>query len=209
MADTSATSGIHRQSDDSRQPHVGARADEHEHASTSDEDLAVAALEDRAAFSVLYRRYVQRVYSYFTWKFGPVVAEDLTSDVFTRALRLADRFQPGRSWRAWLFGIARNRAMEHSRERQRHDRKPPESETVTDDSPERSAIESQEAEVVRTLLSSLSDREREVIELRFWADLSYREVSKIVNRSEGALRVEVHRALRSLRRALEERSDVS
>ncbi|MEX0761307.1 MAG: RNA polymerase sigma factor [Dehalococcoidia bacterium] len=172
----------------------------------SDEVLAASVVENRDAFRTLYLRYVHQVFSYFTWKFGSGTAEDLTSDVFVRALRMADKFQSGKSWRAWLFGIARNRSMEYWRERSRHQRQPDRREEPNQN-PEHIVIQTERAESVRELLAAIPDKSREIVELRFWAGLSYREVAEIVGKSEGALRVDVHRVLRSLKDVLEERSD--
>lgn len=173
----------------------------------TDEQLTELFIEEQQAFVVLYERYVTRVYSYFAWRFGQRHAEDLTSDVFTRALTTRSKFEIGKSWRPWLFGIARNRALEHFRKLKRDFAEPEfeESdvkETVADASI--SAEQSEFAMAVRELISTLADDQREAIELRFWAGLSYREIGELLGKSEGAMRVQIHRTLRALRERIEE-----
>ncbi len=173
----------------------------------TDEQLTELFIDEQQAFVVLYERYVTRVYSYFAWRFGQRHAEDLTADVFTRALTVRSKFQVGKSWRPWLFGIARNRALEHFRKLKR-DYAEPEfeesdvKETVVDASV--SAELSERANAVRELVSTLSDDQREAVELRFWAGLSYREIGELLGKSEGAMRVQIHRTLRTLRDRIEE-----
>lgn len=175
--------------------------------SVSDEALAQSAIADRAAYVELYRRYVGRVYSYFSWKFGRVVAEDLVSDTFERALVTLHRFDARRSWRAWLFGIARYISREHARRGQREPvtTSEPVDPITESPGPEQTALEGERLAFARKLVASLPRGDREVIELRFWADLSYREVGTVMRISEGAARVRVHRALRKLKGLLETR----
>jgi RNA polymerase sigma-70 factor (ECF subfamily) len=177
----------------------------------SDEELALQVLKSRDAFLTLYLRYVNGVYSYFTWKFGSTDAEDLTSDVFLRVLEASSKFQRGRNWRAWLFGIARNRAMEFSRQLKRSAKAAPsegsgEHALSAADTAERA----EEENTIRRMVEALPQQHREVIELRYWAGLSFPEMAQVLDRREGALRVQMHRILQILRRELRDRwpSDV-
>jgi RNA polymerase sigma-70 factor (ECF subfamily) len=170
--------------------------------SRDDESLGLMAAEDRQAFLALYRRHVGRMFSYFAWRFGRSDAADLTSEVFLRALNSARRFEKGRSWAAWLYGIARNVASEHIRHGRR-ERAGIELADVTV-SPDEELLQGQQEERVREAVSDLPELQREVVELRFWAGLSYREIAEVTGRSEAALRVQAHRALRQLKAKLEE-----
>lgn len=171
----------------------------------SDEALAESAIEDRSAYIELYHRYVNGVHSYFAWKFGRVVAEDLVSETFTRALNSLHRFDAGRSWKAWLFGIARHVSREHARRRAREPVTTSDPIEVISESPgpETAAIDSERVAFTRALVAGLSAGDREALELRFWAGLSYREVAAVMGTSEGAARVRVHRSLQKLKSQLE------
>ena len=74
----------------------------------SDESLAEMAATDREAFIALYHRHVRSIYAYMVVRVGPDQTEDLTADVFVRALEGIHRFDAARSFRPWLFGIARH-----------------------------------------------------------------------------------------------------
>ncbi|MDP3062090.1 MAG: sigma-70 family RNA polymerase sigma factor [Chloroflexota bacterium] len=172
--------------------------------SLPDEDLVRLAARDREAFVCLYLRYVQRVYSYVAWRIGRREAEDITADVFMRALEGMGRFQPERSFRAWLFGIAHHRVSEYLRKR-----KPG---ALLDDhlagtqgDPEEISLAAERVAMARSLVAELPTQHREVIELRYWAGLPIREVAHLTGRSEGAVKVLIHRILRGMKDKLEER----
>jgi RNA polymerase sigma-70 factor (ECF subfamily) len=95
--------------------------------------LAIAAKTDRAAFGVLYDRYVHRVYGFCARRLRtPEEAEDATSRVFTRALAAMPGYRDdGPSFGAWLFAIARNVVVDELRARQGAGRATPWSENVT------------------------------------------------------------------------------
>lgn len=61
----------------------------------------------------------------------------------------------------------------------------------------------EQAKAVRKMVAELPEGQREVVELRFWAGLSYREIAEVLGGSEGALRVQIHRTLRTLRDRIE------
>ena len=171
----------------------------------ADEALAAVAVENRSAYVELYRRHVTSVYSYFAWKFGRATADDLTSETFVRTLNTLRRFDARRNWKAWLFGIARNVASEHLRRRMQERRVGGEASEHVDESPtpEDATLDAERVTLARTLFASLNAGEQELVALRFWAGLSYREVGAVVGVSEGATRVRVHRVLQKLRRRME------
>jgi RNA polymerase sigma-70 factor (ECF subfamily) len=90
-----------------------------------DATLIVAAREDPAAFDVLYRRYVTRIYRYcYSRTENAAVAEDLTAQTFLAALESIGTFRGDGSVAAWLFGIASNVCKGYHRYRQRHPQEP-------------------------------------------------------------------------------------
>jgi RNA polymerase sigma-70 factor, ECF subfamily len=174
-----------------------------------DPDLAAvrAAQADRAAFGVLYRRYLDRVYGYCFYLLGDHHdAEDVTERTFVSALTAIERFRDeGASFRAWLFRIAHNQvanALRH-RGRRRADRLDAVELPAAGDDPSAAADRADDARRVRRALASLSDERRQVLVLRFVDGLTTREIGVILDRSEGAVRVLQHRALRELAGMLE------
>jgi RNA polymerase sigma-70 factor (ECF subfamily) len=173
--------------------------------SAPDPDLAdvAAARAERAAFATLYRRYLDRVYGYCFYQLGDHHdAEDATERTFMAALRGLDRFEDrGSTFRAWLFRIARNTVANAHRSRRRRRTEP------LPDSFERSAPNADpaglvaladELHAVRHAIAEMPDDRRQVIVLRFVDGLSTAEVAEVLDRSPGAVRVLLHRALRDL-----------
>jgi RNA polymerase sigma-70 factor (ECF subfamily) len=170
----------------------------------SDPDLADvrAAQRDRAAFGALYRRYVDRVYGYSFYLLGDHHdAEDVTERTFVAALAAIDGFRDeGATFRAWLFRIAHNQLANALRSRQRHEAASlefvAEPRTLADPAGLLSLAE--DARGLRRALDELPDDRRQVVVLRFVDGLSAREIGAVLGRSEGAVRVLQHRALRQL-----------
>jgi len=160
---------------------------------------------DRQAFAAIYETYFDRIYRYLTLRIGnPVDAEDMTEQVFMKALESINKFEwRGLPFSAWLFRIASNEAVDYFRRRSRQRRAPlDESVLAAPQDP------SQEAELVLSLeelieaMQGLTDLQRQVITLRFGAELPTAQVAQIMDRTPGAVKALQHAALVSLRRAL-------
>jgi RNA polymerase sigma-70 factor, ECF subfamily len=180
-------------------------------ASGTDPDLADvrAAQRDRRAFDRLYRRYLDRVYSYAFYQLGDHHdAEDVTERTFLAALRGLDGFtDEGATFRAWLFRIAHNAIANAHRSRQRR-RSAPISEIEQHPAPGADpagvVARADEGRAVRAALARIPADRRQAIVLRFVDGLSAREIGAVLDRSEGAARVLLHRALRDLAEELDE-----
>jgi RNA polymerase sigma-70 factor (ECF subfamily) len=178
-------------------------------AAHGDPDLSAvrAAQADRAAFGVLYRRYLDRVYGYAFYQLGDHHdAEDATERTFLAAMSAIGRFRDeGATFRAWLFRIARNSVanVRRSRARRRTEPLPPDLEGHAPDAdPAGVVARADDLRRVLAAMRELPDERRQVIVLRFVDGLSSREIGTVLDRSEGAVRVLLHRALRELRETL-------
>jgi RNA polymerase sigma-70 factor, ECF subfamily len=180
-----------------------------------DRPLVEAAKREPARFEALYRRYLARVYSYAYYELGDHhAAEDATEATFVSALanlhRFEERARPSdgegaSTFRVWLFQIARN---EVAGERRRARRRPTEpiGETVVDPlDVESAAVRRDEARTAWQALGRLPGERRQAMVLRFVDELSTAEIAGVLGRSEGAVRVLIHRALKSVARDLESR----
>jgi RNA polymerase sigma-70 factor (ECF subfamily) len=173
-----------------------------------DPDLADvrAAQADRAAFGALYRRYLDRVYGYAFYLLGDHHdAEDATERTFLAAFDAIGRFRDeGATFRAWLFRIAHNQIANALRSRARRRASPLDAvaEPSADADPADRTGAADDARRVRSALAELSADRRQVLVLRFVDGLSAREIGAVLGRSEGAIRVLQHRALRDLARVL-------
>ncbi len=169
-----------------------------------DPDLAEvrAAQADRAAFGVLYRRYLDRVYGYAFYLLGDHHdAEDATERTFLAALGAIGGFRDqGATFRSWLFRIAHNQVANALRSRGRRATSSLDlvEEPAAADDPAATLAASEEARRVRRALATLPEDRRQVLVLRFVDGLSAREIGAVLDRSEGAVRVLQHRALREL-----------
>jgi RNA polymerase sigma-70 factor (ECF subfamily) len=142
---------------------------------------------------------IRRVYAYVAYRVGDGPdADDITSETFERALRYRKSFDPRRGDAvAWLLGIARRCIADAALRR----------ELPTDDVPETATEGHADGAHTRLELSAavarLDDRERELIALRYGADLTARQIGEVLELKTNAVEVALHRALAKLRAELE------
>jgi RNA polymerase sigma-70 factor (ECF subfamily) len=162
---------------------------------------------DRDAFGELYDTYVDNVYRYLLYRLRePSDAEDLTSEVFTRAFANIHRYRwQGKSVLAWLYTIARN-AVTDRRRRERPTLDLDDAYGVAEEGPTAHdrAVHGEQVDALRSAVRHLTSEQQEVLVLRFVEDLSSREVAKILGKNEGAIRALQFRALGRLRKLLHE-----
>jgi RNA polymerase sigma-70 factor, ECF subfamily len=154
----------------------------------------------------VYRDHVNAVYAFFAYSVSDQVAEELTATTFERVVRHWARFDPSlSSQRTWIMAIARNALVDHFR-RSSH-RSGPSLDDVplllervasTEDAAERYAS----VDLVKGWLARLSPREREVLALRYGADLSTADIAASLDLSEANVLQISSRALRRLRRLI-------
>jgi RNA polymerase sigma-70 factor, ECF subfamily len=176
-----------------------------------DRSLVEAARRDPAQFDALYRKYLAQVYAFALYELmDHHAAEDATERTFLRALAALPRFREqarpedgpeASTFRVWLFRIARNVVANERRARRR---RPADSldvalgaglaiPDVTDI--EAQAVTRDEAAGALRALQGLPDDRRRALVLRFVDEMSTAEIAGILGRSEGAVRVLIHRAL--------------
>jgi RNA polymerase sigma-70 factor, ECF subfamily len=157
-------------------------------------------------FDALYRASRDDVYAYVATLVGErAAAEDVTAQAFERAYRKRRSYRPARgSARAWLFGIARNAALDELRRRRRTatlaadpgDRDAPAPEDEADDALRRAAV--------RAALARLEARDRELIALKFHAGLDNAELAGVLGCSVSNAGTRLHRAMEKLREAVDD-----
>jgi len=164
--------------------------------------IARAKRGDEAAISQLYRQYAPRIYGYVASRVGdPTLADDLTSDVFLRALEGLPGFEyRGISLGAWLYRIAHDRVADHFRQHARRQTLPLENGML----PPKNGVEPEveanlEAQRLKQAIGQLTADQQQVILLRFNAGLKLREAAYVMDRSIGAIKMLQMRALTSLR----------
>jgi RNA polymerase sigma-70 factor, ECF subfamily len=160
---------------------------------------------DATAFGRIFDHYHESIYRYALSRVGrPTDAEDLTQIVFVKAFEALPRYEPrGVPFGGWLFRLARNAVIDHVRTRHPHapldhlggraqgGAEPPEI-----------LMARQELTDVAAALELLTEEQREVIALRFFAGLSARETAVAMGKQEGTVRGLQFRAIAALRRHL-------
>ncbi len=169
-----------------------------------------AARNDQEAFSRLYRLYFPQVFTFINFRVSSREdAEDLANVVFEKALRAIERYQPKPAqFSTWLYTIAKNCIIDHYRRRR----------LPVDDEAEASAIASMDLSAdpvarlldeerkrtLREALHVLTEEQREVVECRFFFELSIQETAQAMGKTEGAVKAMQFRALENLHRLLTE-----
>ena len=164
-----------------------------------------AQQHDSAAFGEIYHRYAQSIFQYFYYRTGETqTAEDLTAEVFLRALESISTYQDrGFPLSVWLFRIAHARLIDHWRRTQRR----PQVELEDEQMGVHAYVEEPSGDVLAdqellVALRQLTDDQYQVLALRFVQDLDNTTVATILGKTEGAVKSLQHRALASLARLL-------
>jgi RNA polymerase sigma-70 factor, ECF subfamily len=163
--------------------------------------------EHRVSFEALYRSSRDDVYAYLAGLLRDrSAAEEVTAQAFERAWRRRRQLDPRRgSPRAWLFGIARNAALDELRRRSRSERLPdaesPDPVAAAGGDPADVAVHRTS---LRQALAALTGRERELIALKYFAGLSNAEIAAVIDTSESNAGTRLHRAIEKLRRSFDD-----
>lgn len=162
-----------------------------------------ASVEDIDWESVVNNE-LPRLYNYFRYRLGDeTVAEDLTSLVLEKAWLKRHRYRRDRAaFSAWLFTIAKNEVIAYLRKR-RISMPISMAEDVTAETTEHILEHSQDLQTLSRLLAGLAERERELISLKFGADLNNREISAVTGLSESNVGTTLSRVLQKLRKQWE------
>lgn len=155
---------------------------------------------DRRQFTAFYDANVKRIFRYVYFRVGKNrdVAEDITSEIFMKALEHFEKYDPKISLSAWIYRIAHNTVLNYWRDRK----------TTVD--VEHMAIEAeiggidhrgrmQEKLDIEALLGNLTPEERELVTLKYLSGYRYVTMAEIVGKSTDAVKVATHRAMKKLK----------
>ena len=160
----------------------------------------MAAAVEEINWDSVVNNELPRLYNYFRYRLGDEgIAEDLTSVVLEKAWLKLHRYRKDRAaFSVWLFSIAKNEVIGYLRKRQ-VSLPILMAETASDETIEHSLEQSQDVQQLSRLLAGLSERERELISLKFGADLNNREISTVTGLSESNVGTIISRILQKLR----------
>jgi len=161
----------------------------------------------RKAFSKIYDKWVDKIYRFIYLKVNcQEIAEDLCSEVFLRGWEnFKENHNDIENPSAFLYQIARNLVIDHYREKGRTQFVSSDNVPVADPRTdlEEMAKDGSDLEIIKSAINNLKDEYKEVIILRYLDDLSNAEISEITDKSEGAVRVMISRALKALKNEVE------
>lgn len=177
---------------------------------TDDELMARVRDGDVAPLGELFERHQRALYSFFVRLTGrTATSEDLVQEVFLRILKYRHTYRGRSPFRTWMFQIARNARVDHYRKHWRETELGYEG-GVDLPAPQPSASDevarAQETELLHRALARLPVDKREVLVLSRFHDMRYEEIGRVMNCSEGTIKVRVHRAMKELRQAYHELS---
>jgi RNA polymerase sigma-70 factor (ECF subfamily) len=163
------------------------------------------AADQDAAFEALYQASFARVYAMARWQLGDAdAAQDVVSQTFLKAFEHRRRAPAGEGMTLWLFRIARNTVIDYLRVHRRRASHTTSLDELVEpadagESPEGAAGRRERRAHLLRALAELPERDRAVLALKFGAQRTNREVSQILDLSEGAVSMRLLRALRRLR----------
>lgn len=171
----------------------------------NEESLILAAQQgDREAFAQLYELNVDKVYYYLLKRMGqPADAEDMTAEVFIRAMRALSSYQnQGVPFIAWLVRIAHNTSVNYFKKQNRRKETPlVDNIAISDDPADKAILRATSAEVSNAM-NNLTDLQKQVLNLRFLGEYSIAETADKMSRTETAVKFLQHSALKALKRVL-------
>ena len=167
----------------------------------SDERLmARVARGDESALAPLLERYRGALFGFLARRVGEADADDLFQETWLRVVRYRDRFDPERRFSTWLFQIANNLCRDRGRRREVRDRHRRETQAEAREDPARRQAPPLDRVIdVRERVARLPDRLREVLVLRYYRDLSEKEIARIADIPAGTVKSRLHAAVKALR----------
>jgi RNA polymerase sigma-70 factor (ECF subfamily) len=166
--------------------------------------LVAAARQDPQAFAGLYDLYAQRVYRYLLSRTGSVQeAEDLTAQTFLAAIQAFPAYRHRGNFSAWLFTIARRKAIDFFRKHKETVSLEGIEEQIPTDGGREPGSKSDRQLDLLTQIQKLSPQEQELLRLRFVAELRFNQIAVLLGKTEAAVKKSTYRLLARLEDQLE------
>jgi RNA polymerase sigma-70 factor, ECF subfamily len=156
-------------------------------------------------FDKIYDFYLPKIYQYVYYRVRhKQTAEDLTSAIFLKTVQNLHTFRSGSApFGAWLYRIARNTVIDHTRTHKPTQDLEAASEITDKQNVMEDADNNLKLETVKASVAKLNPEQREILTMRVWDELSHKEISQILEISEGASKVAYSRALSALKQRIQ------
>lgn len=152
-------------------------------------------------FGAFYDKHMDAVYRfvYFRVSYNKAVAEDLTADIFTSALAAFKDFDPSRGEKAWIMTIARNKVINHWRDKKEAVDIDELAFSLEGENGAENVVLADDVDHLRQAMSKLKPYERSLIEQKYLLGYRYKEIAKRVEKQTSTVRVETYRAMQKLK----------
>jgi len=168
--------------------------------------LEEARQGDKAAFGKIIEAYQRPVYNLaYRMLHNPGEAEEAAQEAFIRAYTRLDSYNPAHKFSTWLLSITSNYCIDQLRKRRAlllsiDEPLPPHPSLMSEKSkaPESQLVQSQQQEMVQSLLAELAPDYRQAVVLRYWYELSYEEIAEIMDTTVSAIKSRLFRARKQL-----------
>ncbi|WP_077619315.1 RNA polymerase sigma factor [Bacillus sinesaloumensis] len=154
----------------------------------------------------LYKEIQPRIYAFFFIKTSSKeLAEDLTQEVFYEAIKSIHTYSGQSTIQTWLFAIARNRLLKHYRSKKYKNELTEmlKKETGQSTTPEEEVLNKEVKQNLLVYINRLDDVSKEIVTLRIYGELSFKEIGSLLGKSENFARVTFHRAKLKLHKEME------
>lgn len=169
---------------------------------------------DKKAAERIFDHFSPKIFRFFmTRTASRQDSEDLTQEVFLKLLEKIGTFNNAQGYfSSWFWQIAKNQLIDHYREKKSFATADPDviakkSLTKSSDNPQKNIADKNEIEQVLKIVKNFSEEEQEIFSLRFLSELSYKEISIMLNKSEGNLRVISHRITQKIQKETNEKTN--
>ena len=159
---------------------------------------------DEDSFGFIYDIFIEKIYKYVFYRVPEEEAEDVVAEIFIKAWKNIKKYTPqkGARFNSWIFKIAQNSIIDFHRKKKETLEL---NEDVKDDA-KKSLVKEINLKInhesVLKALSHLKENYREIIVMRYLEDLQYSEISKILGKTEGSIRISIMRGLNEIRKIL-------
>ncbi len=152
---------------------------------------------------LIFERYNKPLFGYFVKLTGRTdISEDLVQNVFLRIMKYRDRYRGDGSFSTWIYKIAHNIFIDFIRKRKKLELSEDINEwtNIEDEgSTDEEALKNEKLEILQRALMKLPAGKREILTLKRYHELKYKEIAEILGCSEGAVKVRIFRAMDELR----------